>query len=161
MRFRNYAPKDADDLARVMFLAVRDIAVRYYSPEQCAAWCPGIAQGDAFVARLSDGRAVFVAADDTDVAQGFIELCPNGYIDRFYCAPEVAGRGVGQKLYQMLELQAQDWGLGHLQVEASEAARGFFLREGFQVVKRQEISRREVSLHNYRMEKTLKRYSKT
>ena len=55
----------------------------------------------------------------------------------------------------MLESRARGSGLNRLTTDASELARSFFMRNGWQLVARQEIERAGISLHNYRMEKLL------
>ena len=81
-----------------------------------------------FLARVSDGRLVFVATDNGDKPIGFIELENNGHIDCFYCHPDVTRTGVGLALYNHLEQVALGSGLQRLYVEASEAAKTFFLK---------------------------------
>ncbi len=109
----------------------------------------------AFLARVSDQHSVYVATGDADTPIGFIELQDGGHIDCFYCRPDVAGTGVGAALYAHLEDIAQAREIRELTVEASEAARRFFERQGFVTRQRQQIQRSGVSLHNYVMKKTL------
>ncbi|UWR79024.1 GNAT family N-acetyltransferase [Phaeobacter inhibens] len=155
MNIRPFRPEDAAALAQIFHAAVHGVSARDYSPEQCAAWSPQPAPAEAWQGRADDGRSVFVAVDDTDQPQGFIELERDGHIDCFYCHPKVAGTGVGLALYQQLEIRARDLGLSSLFVEASEAAKRFFVRQGFTDEGRREIERRGVTLHNYRMTKIL------
>ncbi len=108
-----------------------------------------------FLARIADAREVLVATAPNDAPLGFIELERNGHIDCFYCHPDWIGQGIGARLYQAAFEQAQALGIQALQVEASEAARGFFLHRGFQGIRRQEVERHGVTLHNYVMTKSL------
>ena len=85
----------------------------------------------------------------------FIDLEPDGDIDRLFCAPEAAGRGVASRLYESLETAARAQGIERLFTEASELARRFFERKGFTVLQRQDKILRGVPIHNYRMAKTL------
>ncbi len=85
----------------------------------------------------------------------FIDLEPDGHIDRLFCAPEAAGRGVASRLYQALETAARAQGIERLFTEASELARRFFEQKGFTVLQRQDKILRGVPIHNYRMAKTL------
>ncbi|HEY9038413.1 MAG TPA: GNAT family N-acetyltransferase [Roseovarius sp.] len=124
-----------------------------YSPSQRAAWSPCAASSDAFLARVSGQRKLWVAEDCTGAPAGFIELLPDGYIDRFYCHP--AGNGTGSQLYRALEIKAAQAGIAQLRVHASEAARRFFLRRGFTDTGRQQILRNGATLHNYMMTKPL------
>ena len=155
MRVRAFEPRDAADWGRIFHDAVHRIGARDYSPEQCAAWSPEPAPAAAVRARAADGRRIWVAVDGQDVAQGFIEMEADGHIDCFYLAPEVAGSGVGAALYAVLEAEARKSGILSLCVEASEAARRFFLRQGFRDEGRRDFERRGVMIHNYAMTKAL------
>ena len=79
------------------------------------------------------------------------------YIDFSYVVPAAMGKGVADALYAVCEGRFRARGIRTLTVQASESARSFFLRHGWQVQGRQEIERRGVMLHNYRMEKHLSR----
>ncbi|UWQ77896.1 GNAT family N-acetyltransferase [Leisingera sp. S132] len=156
MQIREFRPKDAAALAQIFHAAVHGIGARDYSPEQLRAWSPEPAPAEVWASRAADGRRVFVAADGPeDQPQAFIELEMDGHINCFYCHPQAAGTGTGAALYERLEAEARSLGLRSLNVEASEAARRFFLRQGFAVETRREIERRGVALHNYRMIKLL------
>jgi putative acetyltransferase len=80
-----------------------------------------------------------VAGDEPGHLAAFIDLQPDGHIDRLFCAPEAAGRGVASRLF----------------TEASELARRFLERKGFTVPERQDMIVRGAPIHNYRMAKTL------
>ncbi|NVK13052.1 MAG: GNAT family N-acetyltransferase [Rhodobacteraceae bacterium] len=155
MQIREFRPEDAAALAQIFHAAVHGIGARDYSPEQLKAWSPEPAPTEVWAGRAADGRRVFVAADGQGQPQAFIELEMDGHIDCFYCRPQAAGTGTGAAIYERLEAEALSLGLRSLYVEASEAARRFFLRQGFTVEARREIERRGVALHNYRMTKTL------
>ncbi|WP_052261785.1 GNAT family N-acetyltransferase [Leisingera sp. ANG-M1] len=152
---RQFQAGDAAALANVFKSAVHGIASQFYSPEQIAAWCPEAPPEEAFRQKMSDGRAVWVAADAADIPVAFIDLEADGHIDMLFCDPIAAGQGVAAALYRRLEAAAQRQGIGLLYVEASEAARGFFERMGFALDKRRDFERRGVKIHNYRMVKIL------
>ncbi len=116
---------------------------------------PKPAESVRFHQRVSDGRDVFVAVGQDEHPIGFIELEPTGHIDCFYCCPEHAGCGVGLALYETLETAARERGYKSLFVEASEAARRFFNKVGFNTELRREFVYNGVPLHNYLMRKWL------
>ncbi|MDD9718629.1 GNAT family N-acetyltransferase [Dinoroseobacter sp. PD6] len=155
MIIRPYRPTDARHLAAILHKAVHAIGARDYSAAQLDAWSPAPIAAERFHARVSDGRAVTVAVSNEDVPVAFIELEADGHIDCFYCHPDVAGSGVGRALFGHAQSQALTAGVKRLTVEASEAARRFFLREGFHVMARREFQLLGVSIHNYAMEKRL------
>ena len=155
VRIRDFKVSDASKLAQIYHDAVRLVGSRDYSQEQIEAWSPRPVSAEQFIQRVSDGRCVFVAVDQDDTPLGFIELEDDGHIDCFYCGPQVAGTGVGAELYGHLERAASGAKLSRLYVEASEAARRFFLRNGFSQVKRRDFVLRGVPIHNFLMEKRL------
>ena len=155
VHIRLYAPSDAGALAEIFFAAVRVAGARDYSPAQVEAWAPATLAPESFAARAGDGRLTGVAVDEGDTPLAYIDLEADGHIDHFYCRPDRIGTGVAAALYAWLEDRARERGMALLYVEASEAARRFFLRRGFTVVARRDFEVRGVPIHNYRMEKRL------
>jgi putative acetyltransferase len=154
-RIRPFRDEDVTVLAQILHDAVHRIGARDYSPEQCAAWSPVPPAPAAFLARVRGSHRVFVAVDAGDRPLGFIELESDGHIDCFYCRPDVAGSGVGAALYRHLEEAARADGIGALHVEASEAAKRFFSRQGFSLGPRRDFERNGVAIHNFTMTKRL------
>lgn len=149
MQVRRYRPEDAGALADIFHAAVHQTAAFFYSPEQCAVWSPAPDE-IKFSDREADGRKVWVAEGAAGVT-GFIELEPDGHIDCFYVHP----RGAGRALFATLLAAAREAGLSRLHVEASDAARPFFAREGFVTDHRRDFIRDSVALHNWAMSKSL------
>jgi putative acetyltransferase len=152
---RTYQRDDAAGVADVFYRSVREVAVSDYSADQVRAWVPGRWDAEQEHRRSGDGRLVLVAADELGPVVAFIDLEPDGHIDRLFCAPEAAGQGIASRLYDSIETAAREQGLRRLYTEASELARRFFQRKGFVVLERQDKILRGVPIHNYRMEKTL------
>jgi putative acetyltransferase len=98
---------------------------------------------------------VLVAANADDRPVAYIDLEPDGHIDRVFCAPEAAGQGIASRLYDAVEAAAREQGIRSLFTEASELARRLFEHKGFVVAERQDMVIRGVAIHNYRMVKTL------
>jgi putative acetyltransferase len=153
---RSYERRDAADVADVFYRSVHEVALSDYTPEQVKAWVPGRWDAEREHRRSGDGRLVLVAAGESGHAVAFIDLEPDGHIDRLFCAPEAAGRGVASRLYDATEATAWAQGISRLFTEASELARRFFERKGFTVLERQDKILRGVPIHNYRMAKTLR-----
>jgi putative acetyltransferase len=152
---RRYDPRDAAGLADVFFRSVRQVALSAYTTAQVRAWAPEPRTAEWAHREASDGRLVLVAVDEGDRPVAYIDLEPNGHIDRVFCAPEAAGQGIASRLYDAVETAAREQGIGRLFTEASELARRLFERKGFVVVERQDLMIRGVDIHNYRMAKTL------
>jgi putative acetyltransferase len=152
---RSYERRDADDVVDVFYRSVHEVALSDYTPEQVNAWLPRRWDAEKEHQRSGDRRLVLVAEGEAGHVVAFIDLEPDGHIDRLYSAPEAAGRGVASRLYDAVEAAARDRGIKRLYTEASELARRFFLRKGFAVLERQDKVLRGVPIHNYRMAKTL------
>lgn len=157
MQIRPFRNEDATALGRIFHRAVQATPEGEYSADQRQAWSAGPIPAERYLARIQAGdHQVYVAVDTNDHPTGFVELQPDGHIDCFYRDPEHAGSGVGTALYDHLEDQARRQGITRLWVEASDAAKRFFLRQGFGVLERREIARNGVTLHNWAMEKHLR-----
>lgn len=77
----------------------------------------------------------------------------NGHIDCFYVAYDFINKCVGSKLLCEIEERAKLLNISRLFTEASVTAKPFFLKKGFEVVKRQIVELRGVKFKNYVMEK--------
>jgi putative acetyltransferase len=152
---RTYRREDAAGVADVFYRSVREVALSDYTDDQVRAWVPFRWDAEQEHRRSGDGRLVLVASDERDRVVAFIDLESDGHIDRLFCAPEAAGRGIASRLYDGIETAAREQGIGRLYTEASELARRFFERKGFVVLERQDKILRGVPIHNYRMEKAL------
>lgn len=155
MRIRAYAKGDAQSVSRVFQRSVAMLGPKDYSAAQVAAWASRTPDPERFHVRLSDGRTVFVAVDESDAVLGFIDLEANGHIDLLYCTPEVAGAGVAAALYDTVESLGHARGMAPLYSEASEAALRFFLKRGFVKLRRRELMISDVAVHNDEVEKAL------
>jgi putative acetyltransferase len=120
-----------------------------------SAWAPEPRPAELAHQWAGDGRLVLLATDENDRAVAFIDLEPDGHIDRLFCAPEAAGRGIASRLYEAMEAAARQQQISRLYTEASELAWRFFARKGFVVLERQDMVIRDVPIHNYKMAKAL------
>lgn len=152
---RPYRDTDAEALARIFERAVRGIASRDYSPAQIEAWIGREPPVQRFRAKMADGRRCWVATDAAGRAVAFVDLEADGHIDFLFADPDVAGQGVASMLLDVLETAARDGGVTRLHVEASEAARRFFLKRGYAVAQRRDFEINGVAIHNYAMERRL------
>ena len=156
MTIRAYKSSDSNALSYIFEQAVKSIGSVHYTPEQVQAWDSRIPSPDTLNQSLSDGREVWVWVTDLDIPQAFIDLEPNGHIDLMYAHPSVSRTGATIALYSALENHARDKGIERLYVEASEAAKRFFSKQGFTTLHRRELQIEGVKIHNYAMEKYLK-----
>lgn len=156
VRVRPFRKGDEAGLASLFHAAIHEIAAQHYTPEQVQAWAPQVPDPSRLLVRGTDGRTLLIAVDDHDIPLAYGDVEADGHIDHLFCRPDVAGTGITAELYQALEQAARERGIGHLFTEASEPARRFFSKQGFDVIERRDFEINGVPIHNYRMEKRLR-----
>jgi len=150
---RDYRAEDAPEIVRLFFETVRSVNLVDYSGEQVEAWAPEVPDAAEWRHRMDDRRTL-VAEEDDEVV-GFAELEGDGHLDLLYVRRDAVGRGIGRRLYEAVEREVRDFGVGRVFTEASITARPFFERRGFRVVRGQTVVVRGVGMTNFVMEKYL------
>jgi putative acetyltransferase len=150
---RPFNEGDAVATAKIFFDAVRLGSVGHYDEAQRRAWAPEIPDNSNWLERLMS-QTVLVAEQDSE-AVAFMTLRTDGHIDLAFVSPGQIGQGIAHKLYLALEARAISTQMKRLTCDASLMARPFFERQGWRVVVEQSVSRDEVSLTNFVMEKIL------
>ena len=153
MNVRRFINGDETALFRVFFSAVHDTASRDYTPEQVDAWAPAHIDPDLWAGHRRALRP-FVVEHEKEIV-GYADLQPNGYIDHFFVSGSYALQGIGTLLMKNIQKEAQLLGIDEMTSDVSKTAEPFFVRHGFQVVKRGFPIRRGVTLQNALMRKQL------
>lgn len=150
-------PADYDDLADVIFDAVRNGPSKY-TQAQRAAWVPVRRSGEEWAARL-EGQVIAVARDGSR-AVGLMSLAPEGYIDFAFIRPEAQGTGLFRRLFDMIEEKARNVlslsnGEQRLWTHASLMAQPAFASLGFTVVEHQIVQIGDEQFERAMMDKLL------
>lgn len=153
MRLRACRREDAATLARLFHGSVHHAAAADYSPAQRDAWAPRIPDDEWMQARMESCDVVIV--ETGEAITGFSSLDAGGHVDMFYVHHEWQRRGVGQLLYRRIEGIARRRGDTQMTADVSVTARPFFESMGFTVVRQQTVSRGDVTLTNFAMDKRL------
>ncbi|MEO0917082.1 MAG: GNAT family N-acetyltransferase [Pseudomonadota bacterium] len=153
MEIRSFQPEDAGPLADVFHRSVRDGASARYRPDQVSAWSPEKPKGARWSDRLASADTVVAVEGNQRV--GFMNVDDGGYLDLAFVLPEKMGTGLADMLYAVLETRARARGTAKLTTQASLLAEPFFARQGWTLVRRQEVEINGVVLSNAWMEKTL------
>lgn len=134
---RTYRPEDRAACTRVFYRAVREGAKDFYDADQRAAWAPSPEPDPEDADKLLDQWCWVAERGDSIV--GFMSLCHDGYLDMAFVLPEEMGRGTAAALYRPLLAKARAEGLTRLTVIASHLARRFFLKNGWQVERPEDL----------------------
>ena len=154
MRVRSYRPEDAEQIMRLFHDTVHAVNARDYTPAQLEAWAPEEVDRGRWLRRL--GEHITLVAEDAGSIVGFCEFEPSGHIDCFYAHAAHIGRGVGALMMQSILDLAAEYRVERLFAEVSITALPFFTRQGFRVVREQEVEVRGVRMTNYVMERRLR-----
>lgn len=150
---RPFLPADAPVLAEIFQTSIEELTGEDYSEAQQAAWASLADDVEAFGARLA-GQLTLVATIDGSVV-GFASLKGSDRIDFLYVHPEAVGQGAATLLVDALEKLAGARGATRLTVDASDTARGFFERRGFEAERRTTMPLGDEWLGTTTMEKRL------
>jgi putative acetyltransferase len=150
---RPYRASDCQILADIFKRAVREIAVRDYTPAQILAWAPDECDMMKFSARLT-AKPTFIAELDGEIA-GFTDIDSRGHIAMMFVSPDFQRRGIGSALLDFVIVRSRDGGMNRLFSEVSITALPLFERHGFVVLVAQTVEKNGQTFRNYRMEKLL------
>tara|TARA_B100001123_G_scaffold170941_1_gene196732 strand:- start:1165 stop:1602 length:438 start_codon:yes stop_codon:yes gene_type:complete len=142
LTIRPFRNQDAEAISLLYRVSVEQLGSHYYDPAQITAWASLTPEPQRLVEQMRDGRLRLLAVDAGDRVLGFADLeyggDGSGHLDYFYIHPAAAKCGVGRAL-----------------CAASEAAKAFFIRQGYQERQRRDLMLGDVPIHNYAMRKTL------
>jgi len=153
IQIRPFVAADAPTLGRLMAAAIQQGTQAYYDADQRNAWVANAPAGAAWLDRLT--QVTTLIAQDSQGPAGFMTLDTTGYIDLAYVRPDRLGQGVARQLYVAIEALARRQSIRRLTSHASEMARQFFTKQGWQVVAPQLVVVANVEMSNYKMMKML------
>ncbi|WP_068467557.1 GNAT family N-acetyltransferase [Candidatus Protochlamydia phocaeensis] len=151
---RKYRPEDVQALAYIYFNTIHLINSQHYTKEQVDVWAPSSSLEPAGWEKKFSRTKPFVALIGEEIV-GFAEFEPNGHIDCFYCHHKWIGRGVGTALMRRIHEEAQRQHISRIFAEVSITAKPFFEKQGFTTICEQTVTKNQVALINYKMEKIL------
>ena len=149
---RPFLPADLPRLAAIFRASIEELTSEDYNEAQQAAWA-ALADDDAFAERLANDLTL-VALLQGEVA-GFASLRGQDHMRMLYVDPQAIGQGLATTLCDALEKLATARGATKLSVDASDTARGFFEKRGYQPLHRQTVDCFGEYLGNTAMEKRL------
>jgi putative acetyltransferase len=153
LAMRPMLPTDVPLLAEILRAAIEELTAEDYNEAQQEAWASAADNDEAFGAKLA--HELTLVATYGGAAVGFAALADNRRIDMLYVHPAACGQGAGAMLCDALEKLAAARGSKEITVDASDAARGFFEKQGFSPQSRNTVSLGGEWLANTTMTKSL------
>lgn len=131
---RPFLKQDAPLLASIFRASIEGLAGEDYDLDQQEAWAALADDEEAFAEKL--GAMLTLVATLAGSPVGFASLKGTDNIDMLYVHPAAARQGVAKLLCDALEKLAAARGAGRIKVDASDTARGFFDKRGYQAHQR-------------------------
>ena len=148
MKLRIYAESDCPELAQLFYDTVHTVNGSDYDQEQLDAWATGEVDLEnwnrSFLAHHT------VVAEQDGIIVGFGDMDETGYLDRLYVHKDYQRMGVATAICDELERNST---ATEFITHASITARPFFEKRGYDVIKEQQVERRDVRLTNFAMMK--------
>jgi putative acetyltransferase len=148
---RAYTGTDLERITVLFNETVRNVNSRDYTPAQIEAWSPQPPDYAHWQRRLA-ALNVWVALRDGEIL-GFCGLSASGYLHFLYVDHGVQRTGIARSLFQKVETEIREQGVGRVITDSSITARPFFERMGFVMVREQSVQVRGMTFRNYAMEK--------
>lgn len=151
-----FQQEDITEIIHLFYATVQQINRADYSEEAIAAWAPVEEKGNLLKAwEHSLVKNKTLVAKTNEQIAGFIDIRSDGYLDRLYVHKDKQRIGIASALLTEIEKWALKEGVSFIWTFSSITARGFFEKHGFEVIGKEDVERKGVSLTRYKMKKIL------
>ena len=154
MNLRQISIKDQLELKKVYFDSIQSLDEKIYSQEQKRAWSSQAWNNPNFDKSITEGKGWLLSEKGIIVA--FATRYPNDRIALFYCKAKFQRKGFGSRLLKKLEDEAKKEGLISLSTEASFISYKLFLKNEWEIIRKEKIIINNIYFERYKMTKTIK-----
>ena len=148
MIVREYQRKDCKEITELFYNTVHTVNAKDYTEEQITAWATGNADLEQWDRSLQEHFSL--VAVDAGMIVGFGDIDSTGYLDRLYVHKDYQRKGIATVICEALEQAVA----GKIITHASITAKPFFENRGYKVIREQQVTRQNVLLTNFIMEKS-------
>ena len=149
MNLRQITQKDQLSLKKVYFDSIQSIDDRIYTLEQKRAWSSQAWDNEFFDKSISKGKGWLF--DQKDIVVAFALRYPANRISLFYCIGKEKRIVLGSKLLDKLEDEARREGLKSLSTEASLISYKLFLKNKWEIIRKEKIIIKNILFERYKM----------
>ena len=151
MNLKQISKKDQLDLKKLYFDSIISIDERIYSQEQKRAWASLAWDNKNFDLSINQGKGWLINKNEEIIA--FATRYPNNRIALLYCKGDSQRKGYGTMLINKLEKEAKEEGLPSLSTEASLLSYKLFLRNNWEIIRKENIIIKNLIFKRYKMKK--------
>ena len=158
MNLRQITNKDQLELKKVYFDSIQSLDEKIYNQEQKRAWSSQAWDNPNFDKSITQGNGWLFSAKGIIIA--FATRYPKDRISLFYCRGKFQRKGLGSKLLLKLESEAMKEGLDFLSTEASLISYKLFLKNEWEIIRKEKIIINNIFFERYKMKKIIKNSKK-
>ena len=149
MNLKRISKKDQLYLKKLYFDSIMSIDESIYSQEQKRAWASQAWENKNFDLSINDGKGWLVKNNEKIIA--FATRYPNNRIALLYTRGDSQRRGYGTMLLKKLEMESQKENLPFLSTEASLLSYKLFLRNNWEIIRKEKIIIKDIIFERYKM----------
>ena len=149
MNLKQITQKDQLDLKKIYFDSIISIDEKIYTLEQKRAWASQAWNNKYFNLSLKEGKGWLINEREKIIA--FASRYPNNRISLLYCRGDSQRKGYGTKLLQKIEKEAIKEGLPCLTTEASLISYKLFLKNSWNIIRKEKIIIKNITFERYKM----------
>ena len=154
MNLRQITIKDQLELKKVYFDSIQSLDEKIYSQDQKKAWSSQAWNNPNFYKSITKGKGWLLSNKGIIIA--FATRYPTDRIALFYCKGKFQRKGYGSKLLYKLEDEAKKEGLKSLYTEASLISYELFLKNEWEIIRKEKIIINNIFFERYKMTKIIK-----
>ena len=155
MNLRQITIKDQLELKKVYFDSIQSLDKKIYSQEQKRAWCAQAWGNPNFDNSITKGKGWLFSERGMIIA--FATRYPTDRIALFYCKGKFQRKGCGSKLLHKLEHEAKKEGIDYLYTEASLISYELFLKNKWEIIRKEKVTINNIFFERYKMIKNYKK----
>ena len=149
MNLKQITEKDQLYLKKLYFDSIISIDEKIYSPEQKRAWASQAWDNKYFNLSLQEGKGWLIEEKEKIIA--FASRYPKNRIALLYCKGDSQRKGCGTELLQKLENEAIKEGLHCLSTEASLISYKLFLKNNWEMIRKEKIIIKNIIFERFKM----------
>jgi len=154
MNLRQITIKDQLELKKVYFDSIQSLDEKIYSKEQKRAWSSQAWDNPNFEKSITLGKGWLLSEKGIIIA--FATRYPNNRVSLFYCKGKFQRKGYGTTLLHKLEDEAEKEGLNSISTEASLISYDLFLKNEWEIIRKEKIIINNIFFERYKMIKIIK-----
>ena len=154
MNLRQITTKDQLELKKVYFDSIQSLDETIYNQEQKRAWSSQAWNNPNFDKSITKGKGWLLSKEGIIIA--FAIRYPYDRVALVYCKGIFQRKGFGYKLLHKLEDEAKKEGLDSLSTEASLISYELFLKNEWEIIRKEKVIINNIYFERYKMSKKIK-----